>query len=80
MRAQKVFNQIETKSDPVDPRTTIEGFTGRTSEHGDVAWIDEVKLGVVEEPMTQTFECQHGHLILGCLQSFEEKAALRPGD
>src|ERR1700678_110872 len=80
MRTQKVLNEVETKSDPVDPRTTIEGFAGRTSEHGDCAWVDEVQFGVVEEPVTQTFEWQHRHLICSSLQSFKEQAALRPGN
>src|SRR5271170_4343856 len=80
MRTQKVLNKIETKSNPVGPRTTVEGFAGRTSEHGDCAWIDVVQFGVVEEPVTQTFECQHGHLTFSSLQGFEQKAALRPGN
>jgi hypothetical protein len=35
MRAQKVLNEIETKSDLVDLRTRVEGLAGCTPEHGD---------------------------------------------
>jgi hypothetical protein len=35
MRAQKVLNEIEPKSDLVGPRTILERFAGLTSEHRD---------------------------------------------
>ena len=45
MRTQKVLYVVETKSDPVDPRTTVEGFARFTSEDGDCARSEERRVG-----------------------------------